>query len=211
MPRTLQRCVRSRSVVGALHRGQPRDQADDLRSADIEHRQHGALARGNLPHARRQRFEVHSGAAFFGRASSARPAAASSESRAKTLPSTRKSSDRMSRSRMRDWRCRATQGRHRGQRIVLGQLDVDARFHLEVPAPLADQHAGDDFRPQFRRGVEQRHEFAQPFVGAVADDEGQRGKSLDRAGRRPPRRPPRWRELRRPFAKARPACVRRCR
>ena len=40
-----------------LHRRQPRDQADDLRRADVENRKNGALAGRNLPHARRKRPE----------------------------------------------------------------------------------------------------------------------------------------------------------
>ena len=48
-----------------LHRRQPRDQADDLRRADVEHRQDRALARRDLAHARRERPEGHCCASFF--------------------------------------------------------------------------------------------------------------------------------------------------
>ena len=97
--------------VGALHRRQPRDQADDLRGADVEHRKHRALARGNLPHARRQRLERSWRGALLRRAPRRAPRPPRRTGARRPCPASRRSSDRMSRSRMRDWRCSVEQRR----------------------------------------------------------------------------------------------------
>ena len=89
-----------------LHRRQAGDQANDLRGADVEHRQNGALARRDLAHARRERPEAHGWAPFLAAWLSAHASAASSDKRRNARPGTRKSTARMSRSRMRDWRSR---------------------------------------------------------------------------------------------------------
>ena len=78
--------------LGRLHRRQARDQAHDLGSADVEHRENGALARRDLTHARSERFQAHGWAPFLAAWASAQAAAASSVNRTNTLPGTRKSS-----------------------------------------------------------------------------------------------------------------------
>ena len=135
--------------LGRLHRRQPRDQADDLRGADVEHRQDGALARGNLPHARRERPEAHGARPSSGMGRRPTRPPPPRERRANTRPGTRKSSESMSRSRMRDWRCSASSVAIAALRIDFRQLDLDAGLQLEIPAPLADQHARFDAGPQF--------------------------------------------------------------
>ncbi len=51
--------------LGRLHRRQARDQADDLGSADVEHRENGALARRDLAHAGGERSQAHGWAPFL--------------------------------------------------------------------------------------------------------------------------------------------------
>ena len=89
--------------LGRLHRRQARDQAHDLGSADVEHRENGALARRDLTHARSERFQAHGWAPFLAAWASAQAVAASSVNRTNTLPGTRKSSAIASFSRIRDW------------------------------------------------------------------------------------------------------------
>ena len=88
--------------LGRLHRRQARDQAHDLGSADVEHRENGALARRDLTHARSERFQAHGWAPFLAAWASAQALAASSVNRTNTLPGTRKSSAIASFSRIRD-------------------------------------------------------------------------------------------------------------
>ena len=88
---------------GRLHRRQSRDQAHDLGSADVEHREDGALARRDLTHARSERFQAHGWAPFLAAWASAHAVAASSVNRTNTLPGTRKSSAIASFSKIRDW------------------------------------------------------------------------------------------------------------
>ena len=65
--------------------------------------------------------------------------------------------------------------RRRG--IGLRQQHVDAVGRLQIPAPAGDQHAGADFVAQVAGGVEQRQIFANPLIGAVADDERKIGEA----------------------------------
>ena len=154
MPSTLHRCVRPRSASERLHRRQPRDQADDLRGADVENRQDRALARGNLPHSRRER-RGSSWLRRLLRRVSRRPTRQRTprESRTNTRPGARKSSARTSRSRSRDWRWRRSRVAIAACGSIFRKLDLDAGLQLEVPAALADQHARLDARPEFVHGV----------------------------------------------------------
>src|SRR5271155_1394655 len=116
-----------------LHRRQAGDQAHNLGSPDVEHRENGALARRNLAHPRRERREVHGWAPLLAAWPSAQAAAASSDRRANTRPGTRKSSARTSFSRMRDWRWRmrssaiAASGSDSGS--LMSMPDFSRRFH----------------------------------------------------------------------------------
>src|SRR3984885_13884410 len=90
--------------LGRLHRRQSGDQADNLGSADVEHRENGALARRDLTHARSERSQAHGWAPFLAVWASAQVVAASSVNRTNTRPGTRKSSAIASFSRIRDCR-----------------------------------------------------------------------------------------------------------
>ena len=158
-----------------LHRRQAGDQANDLRGADVEHRKNGAFARRDLPHARRERMEAHSWAPFFAACASAQAAAASCERRTNARPGTRKSTARMSRSRYARLAFQAQKRRDRGFRIGFRQLDVDARFQSEIPAPLADQDASFDAGLQFVHRFQESDELPRPPVRAFSDDKGQIG------------------------------------
>ena len=76
-------------------------------------------------------------------------------------------------SRMRASRCRLTRLGHRRRGISLGQQNVDAVGHLQIPATPRNEHPGADPFAQIARRIEQRQIFAEPHIGAVANDERQ--------------------------------------
>ena len=158
---------------GGPGRRQSRDQADHLRRADVEHRQDGRFLRRQLPHARRERAEGHGEAAFFG-------------------------FERRDARRRRLFR---QAGEHLAGHAQVDRQDVaieNARLALQVSSvaiAASGSFSGSltstperilrlqrrsptrmpasNLRPQLGRGVEQRVEFAEPLVGALADDERQ--------------------------------------
>ena len=194
-----------------LHRAQPRDQADDLRGADVENRQDRALARGNLTHARRERAEAHGCAAFLRRMSVGPFGGRFLRQPHEHPPGRAKVEREHVAIEKAGLALEAQQGRDRGLRVDFGQLDLDAGFQLEVPAALADQDPGLDARPELLHRVEQGGEFAHARIRALSDDERQVDVPAVAARRRSGRRPRRWREPGRPSATRRRACARRSR
>ena len=86
-------------AVRRFHRFEPRDEANDLRRADVENRQQDSLAGGQGAHARRQQMQRHVWPPFlFGRctSSSMRACATSCGRVAISRPGTRKSRERTS-------------------------------------------------------------------------------------------------------------------
>ena len=158
-----------------LHRRQAGDQANDLRGADVEHRQNGAFARRDLAHARRERPEAHGWAPFFGRVA-LRPRVGRLLRQAQERPARDPQVDGENVA-LQDARLafEAQKRGDRGLRIGFRQLDVDARFQSEIPSALADQNASLDAGLQFVHRLQERDEFAHPLIRAFSHDEGQIG------------------------------------
>ena len=160
-----------------LHRRQPRDQANDLRSADVEHRQQGALARRDLAHARGERLSSWLGA-LLGRVG-LRPGGGRLLGQAHEHPARNPEIERehvlLQDAGLALEASAARRSRLRGS--ISGSLTSMPDFNLQIPAPLVDQHARFDARLQFVHRVEQGDELAHPPVRALADDEGKVGVS----------------------------------